>query len=240
MKIYLLTALGIGIFGLSVGAFGQTSTIPLYCLNGNIGVGITNPASKLDVYSSTTETSGPQTILHVFGDSSNAPDSTFAARMLFQTKAPNANAYDVAGFGGSNSPLGSNCGDAVIYSRHNGILAEAMRVAGTGFVGMGTAYPAVKLDVRAMAATVNGIQTVGSFASDVAGAPGSTFGGRVVIGVKAANGNAYSVAGFGGTNSQYGSSYGDAIIQSLNNGALTEGVVTQQFFCKSDSIGSKS
>ena len=222
MKIYLLAALGIGILGLSVGTFGQTANIPLYYLNGNIGVGITNPASKLDVYSSTTAISGPQTILHIFGESSNTPDDTFAARILFQTKARNTNAYDVGGFGGSNSPMGSNYGDAVIYSRNNGALTEYMRVAGTGFVGMGTSYPEVKLDVRAMAATVNGIQTVGSFASDVAGAPGPTFGGRVVIGVKAANGNSYSVAGFGGANSQYGSSYGDAIIQSLNNGALTE------------------
>lgn len=139
MKIYLLTALGIGIFGLSVGAFGQTSTIPLYYLNGNIGVGITNPASKLVVFDGAADvkvdilTSGPgnDAILNLMGNSGGGSD----AEIQF---------LDADGiFKKGLISYKLNTGEMTFSTSAN----ERMRITASGNVGIGTPAPGTTLDV---------------------------------------------------------------------------------------------
>lgn len=148
MKIYLLTALGIGIFGLSVGAFGQTSTIPLYYLNGNIGVGITNPASKLVVFDGAADvkvdilTSGPgnDAILNLMGNSGGGSDA--AIQFL--------DADGIFKKGLISYKL--NTGEMTFSTSAN----ERIRITASGNVGIGTPAPTELLHVNGNIRTMVG------------------------------------------------------------------------------------
>ena len=137
MKKGLIGVLGAGIFGIGVGVFGQTPTIPLYYLNGNIGIGITNPASKLVVFDDLgdvnvdirTAAPGNDAILNLIGNSGGGSDGIIQFKDWDGVYPKGAIGYKF------------NTGDMTFSTSAN----ERMRITAAGKVGIGTAGPDAKL-----------------------------------------------------------------------------------------------
>ncbi len=139
------TVTGSGTSG-TVPVFTGTSTVgnsPIAVSGGNVGIGTTNPLSKLAVFFSDPETVGW-----------NANNIGIA----MQNTANLTNAWDGISFNGANGVVvagigaqitnqSSYYGDIAFYNRSSAGWSEKMRIVSTGNVGIGTTAPAYNLDV---------------------------------------------------------------------------------------------
>jgi len=104
--------------------------------NGNVGIGTTTPAYKLDISSATG--SGRQDMLRILAG--NNTTGTGASIVLGSTQT---HAGYISGL-----QTNSNTGDLAFGTQSNGAYAEKMRIVGSnGNVGIGTATPASKLHI---------------------------------------------------------------------------------------------
>lgn len=134
--------------------------------SGNVGIGTTNPSDKLSIYTTkaATPTSTPDSI-SLGATYSNAPGQNLKLKLY------DDGASTFIGLGISAGQLeyntGSNAVDHVFYQS----TTELMRIKGSGSVGIGTASPLAKLDIRG----------AGSATQPIASLSGSTtFAGLIV------------------------------------------------------------
>ena len=114
---------------------------------GNVGIGTNTPASKLDVRTSLTATTGVQNIADFYATTSATADSTYGGRITLWTKNPNNN-YWPAAIAAINDAGGSNLSSLAFYTATSGpTLNERMRIDSAGNVGVGTTAPATKLHI---------------------------------------------------------------------------------------------
>ena len=104
--------------------------------NGNVGIGTTAPAYKLDISSATG--SGRQDMLRILAGSNSTGNGASIVLGSTQTHAGYI----------SGLQTNSNTGDLTFGTQSNGAYAEKMRIVGSnGNVGIGTTTPASKLHI---------------------------------------------------------------------------------------------
>jgi hypothetical protein len=107
---------------------------------GNVGIGTTSPAAPLSISGSST---GEYDALIL--RNSNAAASGQSAAMIFEVSSGTSGteAASVAKISGLRTGSGST-GDLLFHTTNAGVSAEAMRIASSGNVGIGTASPLAK------------------------------------------------------------------------------------------------
>jgi hypothetical protein len=112
--------------------------------SGNVGIGTSSPASKLDVYapSATAYSASASSPSLVVGNTNSTLATNFSSIQLFT----DGNGRGVVNLNALNNATASSA-DFAIQTRHNGTLAERLRINSSGNVGIGTSSPSVKLDV---------------------------------------------------------------------------------------------
>ena len=105
-------------------------------LNGNVGIGTTSPACKLDI--SSASGSGRQDMFRILAGSNSTGNGATVVLGSTQTHAGYI----------SGLQTGSNTGDLTFGTNTSGSYAERMRIVGsTGNVGIGTTSPVSKLHI---------------------------------------------------------------------------------------------
>jgi len=133
---------------------------------GNVGIGTTSPASRLDVVSPTTDTaifrSSVSTQTVTFGSTTN----TLYSDIILKTNAGNAEIFKAGtgytSYGGALALNIYNSSGAIAFHPNNS--ANAMFIATNSNVGIGTTSPSSALDVRGVIESSTGtIRTVLSY-----------------------------------------------------------------------------
>ena len=128
-------------------------------LNGNVGIGTTNPGSKLELYE---VSGGAPTMLTLHGYALDTiADDTMGAFIDFKRTDNNASFTPQARIGmlirdsnGDNGVISEGCGNLVFHTSRGtdaagaGEDVERMRITDIGNVGIGTSTPNAKLDVQ--------------------------------------------------------------------------------------------
>jgi hypothetical protein len=106
-------------------------------MKGNVGIGTTTPAYKLDI--SSASGSGRQDMFRILAGNNTTGNG--ASMVLGSTQT---HAGYISGL-----QTNSNTGDLTFGTQSNGAYAEKMRIVGSnGYVGIGTTTPLYKFDVR--------------------------------------------------------------------------------------------
>ena len=154
---------------------------------GNIGIGTTNPLSKLHINSGTLAASGVTDVLTLQMQYATAQE-------IPRIKISNASNLT---YGAIDFPLSPNSssGAMAFSTNYNGTLGERMRIDGNGNVGIGTTNPLYKLDVSGTGSftqpvivgtpTASGHATTKSYVDSLL-TPGA---GTSTVGYWTANGN---------------------------------------------------
>ena len=163
--------------------------LALQPVNGNVGIGTTNPTSRLHVSSSTggvfeVDTAGGATTFYVSASGNVgigtitpngklhivSPDSTYAFSVAGATKGVRFNINSAGTYiqGVDNTLAGSYqsliLGGSDLYFQTNG-LTTAMYISSSGNVGIGTTAPAYKLTVQNDAASTNALLGLQNFST---------------------------------------------------------------------------
>ena len=145
---------------------GDTYPILLNPLGGNVGIGTTSPANKLDVKISTGNRTTLEPVMSVSANG-NGPYTGFGPKISFSS-----NIYYGAGTGNpagiiETAYIGAVMGvtyatnsDLVFATRDGATsVTEKMRIFGNGDVGIGTTSPRAKLEVAGDITIQNGVYT---------------------------------------------------------------------------------
>jgi hypothetical protein len=125
---------------------------------GNIGIGTTSPAGRLDVTGSPVVNNAARTLLYVSDESSFAANNgggiTFRAK--FNTAGDYVDAANIKGIK-ENATDGNNAG-ALAFSTHGAFTnpVERMRITSVGNVGIGTNNPSVGFEAAVQSKIVIG------------------------------------------------------------------------------------
>ena len=124
--------------------------------NGNVGIGTTNPAEKLEVSSNVANGGGQLAIVNTSQDATAVP--TKRAEIIYRTTDTAGTIKDSAYVRVTPDTLNNVTGSSyAIWTRKgNTNPTESMRVDNTGNVGIGTTDPAEKLHVQNGKIRVNG------------------------------------------------------------------------------------
>ncbi|MDC3336227.1 hypothetical protein OAW23_00010 [Flavobacteriales bacterium] len=127
----------------------------VYNNTGNIGVGIATPGmiSGSDRYLTLSAGGLGLSSLELHGGSTLS--SGIQSKIDFVARATSGSDFNVARIEVINSASLTNEAQMLFYTKNSGFIEERMRITETGFIGIGTATPAVELDV-AGSATVGG------------------------------------------------------------------------------------
>ncbi len=113
--------------------------------SGNVGIGTSSPGSKLDVYapSATAYSASASSPSLVIGNTNSTLATNFSSIQMFT----DGNGRGVVNLNALNNATASSA-DFAIQTRHNGTLAERLRIDSAGNVGIGTSSPSARLDIR--------------------------------------------------------------------------------------------
>jgi hypothetical protein len=126
----------------AAGGWTETADVNVMTLrdNGNVGIGTTTPASKLDIYSAGSGLSDLLALTNKYASASGG----LGSRMLF-----NGGYGNLAGVLSNSEGSGAaeNEGYLAFQTAVNSTLAEKMRITSAGYVGIGTSTPDALLQV---------------------------------------------------------------------------------------------
>ncbi len=110
--------------------------------DGNVGIGRDDPSYVLSVRQTTSSSSNPVDVAQISARSTVQTAAGYGSRLLFESRAPNDNSYNVAAIAGLNPLDGSsNEGSLAFYTLKTGSLLERIRIDNNGTVGIGTSNP---------------------------------------------------------------------------------------------------
>jgi hypothetical protein len=114
---------------------------------GNVGVGVSNPTSKLDLVAEDANGNGPTTVLEL-SHFANPPANGIASRIQMITSSAPGTYRDAAYIDAVMSSLSTETSALAFWTRNAGSMGERVRITGSGKVGIGTANPIGLLDVN--------------------------------------------------------------------------------------------
>ena len=159
-----------------------------YFLNGNVGIGLTNPTTKLQLFNA----SGNSYVS--IGDLGSGYGG-----VGFSSTLTAAN-YSIANDGGNGTIINSATGQPINFRINNG---EVARISSAGNLGIGDIAPSTKLEV---VGTISGSTLVAGLGS--ASAPAISFNGDSDTGITASGANGLSIV-TGGTRQVFVNSSGN-------------------------------
>ncbi|SNT44381.1 hypothetical protein SAMN05421770_1199 [Granulicella rosea] len=128
----------------------QTTAAPLTQLNGNVGIGTTNPQAALEVAGFSQATGPGNGVGITLHNTSGEPQGGSITRILFEggSVGDDKGVQPFAMIQGGGTDYDSNNGFLGFQTAQSGALAEQMRIMPNGNVGLGTANPGAKLEVN--------------------------------------------------------------------------------------------
>jgi hypothetical protein len=120
--------------------------------SGNVGIGTASPTEKLEVRNVNRDPTSAEFTMNVFATSAQAANFGGSIGLFGATDNAATVFASFAAIQGvkSNSTAGNTGGELRLFTRTaGGPMSERMRIDASGNVGIGTASPAVKLDVTA-------------------------------------------------------------------------------------------
>ena len=111
--------------------------------NGNVGIGTTTPAKKLDIVSTTSDAAGEMRLAGILA-SDNLP---FGKINFANTAAANTQTNEILAYIAGEKADSSNRGELTFATSDSASPTEKMRIDSSGNVGIGTNSPRGKLDV---------------------------------------------------------------------------------------------
>ena len=174
-KLFSLISLLVLSFGISVQIDAQTLYVPggsvgSSTVSGNVGVGVVNPSSKLQVAVTANQSIG------VYAPSGSAIGDYSLGGIGWMFARPEDGAfahaiYSYNSTGGAKNNLAISARDDLVFTAGNGGPSgapERMRIGGNGCIGIGTSTPVFALDVtnnnyNAIRASGNSANSVGIF-----------------------------------------------------------------------------
>ena len=109
--------------------------------SGNLGLGVTSPAARLDTRTSTASTTAVTDVAYFYANSTGTATSTFGARIGLYTQNANGNSYP-ASIAAVNDAGGSALTNLAFYT-YNSTLQERARIDSSGNFMVGTTASAV-------------------------------------------------------------------------------------------------
>ena len=104
--------------------------------SGNLGLGVTSPAARLDTRTSTASTTAVTDVAYFYANSTGTATSTFGARIGLYTQNANGNSYP-ASIAAVNDAGGSALTNLAFYT-YNSTLQERARIDSSGNLLVGT------------------------------------------------------------------------------------------------------
>ena len=142
---------------------GDTYPILLNPLGGNVGIGTTDPSSKLEAFRYSGDRTTLTTVLSVSSQGSG-PYTNFGSKISFKSNiyysATTPGIIETAYVGAIMGPDYENDSSLVFATRQNATTVdEKMRILGDGSVGINTETPRAKLEVASDITIQNGVYT---------------------------------------------------------------------------------
>ncbi len=142
--LFLTTLIGVSVWGQSVNIPDKNgSTTPINHINGNVGIGSSDPISKLNVWTYANALDWNTTISNEYHTQTGRPGVGLKFKLGYKTETSKW-----AGIAAISAVDWENCIDLAFYTKYIGAPSERIRIRYDGNVGIGTASPTAKLDVK--------------------------------------------------------------------------------------------
>ncbi|HYM21126.1 MAG TPA: hypothetical protein VEW28_09005 [Candidatus Kapabacteria bacterium] len=135
---------------------------------GNVGIGgdgtgvVTSATDRLDVLQTDTITSSAPTVLAIEHNSSNTPTTNFGSSLAFRGKSTTTNTRDMAKIASiwTTATDASRTSAMTLSTDSSGVVAERVRIAGNGYVGVNTTSPGIRVHINGGYATTSRTDTI--------------------------------------------------------------------------------